>query len=73
MEADNELGDKTDKDDERISLNSVMPILSIMTEPSQRHGDSDLMQKLLEKERRIQYLELKIQQLTQVNSFYTDK
>ena len=65
VEADNELGDKTDKDHERISLNSVMQILSIQTEPSQRHRDSDLMQQLQEKERRIQYLELKIQQLTQ--------
>ena len=53
VEADNELGDKTDKDHERISLNSVMPILSIQTEPNQRHGDSDLMQKLLEKEREV--------------------
>ena len=58
-------GDKTDNDHERISPNSVMPILSSQTEPSQRHGDSDLVRQLQEKERRIQYLELKIQQLTQ--------
>ena len=60
-------GDKTDNDHERISPNSVMPILSHQPEPSQRHGDSDLVRQLQEKERRIQYLELKIQQLTQVN------
>jgi len=65
MEADDELGDKTDNDHERISPNSVMPSLSSQSEPSQRHGDTDLARQLQEKERRIQYLELKIQQLTQ--------
>ena len=60
-------GDKTDNDHERISPNSVMPILSHQSEPSQRHGESELVRQLQEKERRIQYLELKIQQLTQVN------
>ena len=58
-------GDKTDNDHERISPNSVMPSLSSQSEPSQRHGDTDLARQLQEKERRIQYLELKIQQLTQ--------
>ena len=58
-------GDKTDNDHERISPNSVMPSLSSQSEPSQRPGDTDLMRQLQEKERRIQYLELKIQQLTQ--------
>jgi len=66
MEADDELGDKTDNDHERISPNSVMPSLSVQSESGQRHGpDSDLARQLQEKERRIQYLELKIQQLTQ--------
>ena len=58
-------GDKTDNDHERISPNSVMPSLSSQSEPSQRHGETDLVRQLQEKERRIQYLELKIQQLTQ--------
>ena len=34
---------------------------------SSRYNDTDLVKRLEEKDRRIQYLELKIQQLSQVN------
>ena len=66
-------GDKTDNDHERISPqispNSVMPSLTGQSEPRERGGgDTDLVRQLQEKERRIQYLELKIQQLTQVRN-----
>lgn len=77
MEADDELGDKTDNDHERISPNSTMPSLtlsgSLASEPSvnsvsvssSRYNDTDLVKRLEEKERRIQYLELKVQQMSQ--------
>jgi len=86
MEADDELGDKTDNDHERISPNSTMPSLSSLAipvpgsgqpsaspvaeespcaTPSGLEDSGDLVKQLQEKERRIQYLELKIQQLSQ--------
>lgn len=77
MEADDELGDKTDNDHERMSPNSTTPKFSPPIVCSQavvsesdvvRTGassDPDLMRQLQEKDRRIQYLELKIQQLSQ--------
>ena len=43
----------------------MMPSLSNQSDTSQRTGETDLVRQLQEKERRIQYLELKIQQLTQ--------
>jgi len=75
MEADDELGDKTDNDHERMSPNSTTPKFSPPI-PSQTandaestnvgaEDDSDLVRQLQEKDRRIQYLELKIQQLSQ--------
>merc|ERR1712110_1028501 len=72
MEADDELGDKTDNDHDRISPNSTMPTLSSLAgtvtganseAPDKETGD--LVNQLREKDRRIQYLELKIQQLSQ--------
>ena len=66
-------GDKTDNDHERISPNSTMPTLSSLAgtvtganseTPDKETGD--LVNQLREKDRRIQYLELKIQQLSQV-------
>jgi len=75
MEADDELGDKTDNDHERISPNSTMPSLSSLagavagTETDEAGPGTkeagDLVNQLREKDRRIQYLELKIQQLSQ--------
>merc|ERR550532_2923688 len=65
-------GDKTDNDHERISPNSTMPTLSSLAgtvtganseAPDKETGD--LVNQLREKDRRIQYLELKIQQLSQ--------
>jgi len=77
MEADDELGDKTDNDHERMSPNSTTPKFSPPI-PSQTAAeqqsesacvgaetDTDLVRQLQEKDRRIQYLELKIQQLSQ--------
>ena len=69
-------GDKTDNDHERISPNSTMP-LTLSNLAGAASGTSseagagtkesgDLVNQLREKDRRIQYLELKIQQLSQV-------
>jgi len=72
MEADDELGDKTDNDHERVSPNTSMPPLSLTSVSVAEHSNvtssassSDLVKRLEEKDRRIQYLELKIQQLSQ--------
>ena len=69
-------GDKTDNDHERISPNSTMPSLSSVPGPAasavaetggaEQAAAGDLVKQLQEKDRRIQYLELKIQQLSQV-------
>ena len=73
-------GDKTDNDHERISPNSTMPTLSSLAgtvtganseAPDKETGD--LVNQLREKDRRIQYLELKIQQLSQVCRRYIHK
>jgi len=74
MEADDELGDKTDNDHERISPNSTMPTLTSLAGAVSGAASEagagpveagDLVNQLREKDRRIQYLELKIQQLSQ--------
>ena len=68
-------GDKTDNDHERISPNSTMPTLTSLAGAVSGAASEagagpveagDLVNQLREKDRRIQYLELKIQQLSQV-------
>ena len=75
-------GDKTDNDHERMSPNSTTPKFSppivcsqavVSESEAVRAGassDPDLMRQLQEKDRRIQYLELKIQQLSQVHIYH---
>lgn len=66
MEADDELGDKTDNDHERISPAAPAAAAAPPPPPAQPdpNPESDMAKQLDEKDRRIQLLELKIQQLT---------
>lgn len=98
LEADDELGDKTDNDHDSLNLSETSSVTSVIpgpamtasasvgllvcepnsststpvmrpTTPTQAEGATDdakdLLRQLQEKDRRIQFLEVKIQQLTQ--------